>query len=571
MGLRVRFIREPEYVAPKTEDLEIGSVEFPDILGYEPKKPIINTPEPAKENTSKESSSASNLGSEWLDLTLSVDLTKEEKVVEVVSEVLEKIDRITSVFVVVLKILRILSSDLRNISFLLKLALKVVIKQLKSIIEGLTSLGFYACIINPDFDTKRQKFAMPINGGFKEFQSRVNASLLNSTDPGAPKFQDSDTVGGVILAGIAGINDPNILANLIENFKVLSNFFPFKGFNIQPPKGLRAIPGHYRKDRKSAPAIGVKLTWTHPGEYVSGFEVTRNIGNSKGTYIETVTGSIIEVFDNKDFNGGEIAEVKQIIAKTKYEYIDFDVKAGETYFYKVYSYIGPSSEGFFENNPDLKNLNSAVASKSVRARPVAKIPLSVLASRSLLDDRGMVVPPLDLAGEWKSISMRTFLGPAIDKLFDKIDNISDILEGSISTGSDALNNYIKFMEKKIKKIIKIIDSIEDIIKTISQFSFKGTLALLKLPPEEGGMNGLSQRFDEACAVPSTPDNENPFNGSDEQGIMFGLILVFGFPSLDGEYFQKYFKPVKDVGEDGAEQIQKSIKAVETVLGLLGLS
>lgn len=587
MGLRIRFDAQSEYVAPKTEGLNIEEASFPDILGFE--SSVSKGTGALTVGATEESNNPEDFGDQWLSLNLNIDLSEIEKVAEVVTGTLETIDKITQVFVVILKILRILSSDLKNISLLLKMALKVVIKQLRAMIEGLTSLGVYACVINPDFSTSGKKYAMPISGGFREFQSRVNASLLNSSDPGAPKFGEGDTVGGVFLASIAGINDPEILSNLLHNFKIIGKFFNFKGFDIPPPKGVRAIPGLY--DKNGVKKLGVKVSWTSDLEYVSGFEVTRNKKNKKGVYIETNTPekTIIEIFDNKDFNSGLVVDIKQTTAKTSYSYVDFDVEDNTLYFYKVYSYLGSSSEKFFERNPTLRDLSSTVGSAIASARPRNKIPLSALKGRTLLDDRGSIVLPLDLAGEWKSISMRSFLGPAIDKLFDKIDNIADILEGSITTGSSALMNYIEFMQKKIRRILKVLTAIEDIIKIIAQFSFRGTLAMLKLSPEVGGMSFLAQRFNDACSDPNTSDGRevftaggasdspiatrgevNPFNGAGEEGIMFGLILVYGFPQIDGEYFKRYNKPIQGVGKSFEDRIEESKKSIDVILGLLGL-
>jgi hypothetical protein len=577
MGLRFKYTREPDLVVPKTDDLDIETVSFPDITGYDSGNPLII--KDVEESTTTESALGNAaLPSEWSDWTINIDLSEIQGFVEGVNKTLETIQNITDIFIVVLKILRILSSDLRNISKILKLILKVIIKQLKGIIEGLTSLGVYVNVINPDFGTSGKKLSLPINGGFSEYRSRVQRSLLNSADPGAPKFGSGDVVGGVFIASIAGVNDPDILSNLLYNFEIIMKFFGFKGFNVPAPKGLRAIPGFYDKDGEKV--LGVKLTWTSDLEYVSGFEVTRNIGDGKGIFIQANNPekTPIEIYTNEGFNGEDPVEVKQNTAKTKYSYIDFDVDDGETYYYKVYSYLGSSSTKFFDRNPVLRDVKSPVASNTVYATPRAKLPLSLLRERTLMDTKGNLVLPFDLAGEWKSISMKTFLGPALEKLFDKIDNIADLLDGAITIGSDAFGNYIKFLQKKIKKIIKVLDTIENIINIIAQFSFRGTMAVLKIAPEKGGMANLAQKFSDACAVPATVDKDkplvtsgNPFEGANEKGIMFGVTLVYGYPQLDGDYVKKYFKPVSDLEDPIEDQIERSKKAMDTILGLLGLS
>ena len=653
MGIRYRFREDTEYVVPKVvdetpvivsdSDVE-ESAEIPDASGIyaiategvyttdtveddkveddkveddkEEDDKEEDNKEDTTENVEEEPKSSSvppeELGSEWASFTLSFDMADQLKFLKQVEKGLDAMQSIIDVFVVVLKIIRIISSDLKNISRWIKIALRVIVKQIKELIESLASTGIYSCLINPEFDPKKSSAFVPINGGFSEFQKRVTASMLNSKDPGAPKFDDDAQVGAIVLAAIAGLNDPDILANMLYNINILAKFFNFKAIRPPQPRGLRAAPGFYLRD--GVRELGVKLTWDSAGEFISGFRVSRNKGDNRGTYeqLDGPSSRIIQVFDNKDFNGGEPVDVDKgmfrNLVNSKYEYIDFDVEGDTTYFYKLHAYAG-NPDKFFEGNPEMRDNSSAVASATVNATPRKRIPLSAL-NEYLIDERGAVVFPLDLTGEWKSLSIRTILGPGIDKLFDKIDGLADLLDGLIITGSDALGKYIEFFQKKIKKIIDVIKVIEDIIEIILSFSFKGTLAFLHLGIEPGGMKGLAERFNAACDAPPEDDTtmvthqedgsdrngggfsgstKNPFtmNESADRGIMMGLVLVWGIPTISEDTLGKDIRPVADsfadIGagytvskekvlnatEDAKKAVEKAEKAMKIVKALLG--
>ena len=130
MGLRIRFEKEPDFVPPKTDGVD--NVPYLDLTGIGTADPSAALP--AVPVVESGSTPAEEFGSQWSSLTLNIDLDETEAVVEGVKSTLEGLDKITGVFVTVLKVLRIFSSDLRNISRLLKLTLNILVKQLKEMI-----------------------------------------------------------------------------------------------------------------------------------------------------------------------------------------------------------------------------------------------------------------------------------------------------------------------------------------------------------------------------------------------------------------------------------------------------
>lgn len=113
--------------------------------------------------------------------------------------------------------------------------------------------------------------------------------------------------------------------------------------------------------------------------------------------------------------------------------------------------------------------------------------------------------------------------------------------------------------------------------------------VLKLPLENGGMNGFVDRFNKACnssaskkEVPkntnkldeliktsATIDKNAPISKYNDKGIMFGLILLYGIPDLSNPERLKSIVP-----ESRIANLKKTYavtgKAIESLLKILGL-
>ena len=590
MGFRIKFDVESDFVAPKLEDLDIPNVQVPTQTEL-PSTAIASRASTPKTSSVSPGASSNSGGLSWDGWTISLDLSNLETAVGTVDEALKVIDKITKNIATVLKLLRLFTSDLFSISRLLKMILKIVVKQLKNIIEQLAGTGLYFSVIGLDNFQQRKRGGFPINGGYREFVSRVSNTCLSSKDPDAPKYGEKDQVGGAILAMLAGTDDPELLANIAHNINILFKFFKYPPMFAAPPKNVTANPGFYDYEPSGDKKLGVKLTWAHPGTVITKFFVYRCKFKGGIKQAGLVDGDYknFNVYDDdrgtSDEGMWEPVEVKVKISKgtTKgesYSYTDFNVEDTQNYFYKVYSSFGNK---FAEGGTKVENmydrrLTAPNGSKTVHARPIECIPISELDKYTTLDEGGNYVPPFDLEGEWNSVTVRSLLGKPIDKLLDLIDSLADKLDTLVITGSDAIGNYIKFFEKKIKKYLDITNKVLEIVKLILTYNLKGSFLKLTLPPEAGGMANFVSRFKSAELPPVDEiiKKSDDSGGSDgttladntEVGIMFGIILLYGAPTVDGDYFKQLI-PASEIDEVQAK-FESAQKAKDTFLKLLGL-
>jgi len=465
----------------------------------------------------------------------------------------------------------------------LKFAIKQLAKELKEFVDSLTSTGLYSSLIIPNFDKTFPNYTVPTFGGYQEFISRVNATCLSSKDPDAPKFEDADKVGGVIIAMLGGVDDPNYLSDLMDNFRKLGSLFGFKIPYPSPARKFKAIPGFYKKDGKKT--LGVKLTWESPDSPVGSFYVYRSL-SFRGVPIKGEINGLdinIQVFsDNLP-----MVKVNYSSFKPTYSYIDFDVTEETLYYYKIYSVFG---EDYLDNNPHLKSISSPIATPTISANvPRECIPLSELKKYMNLSISGELMSPFDMEGDWQSVTVRRMLGNQLDDMYDSLDVLADTLIGLVDTSSTAINNYLKFYGERIENLLEILEKIKNIIFRLSSFTTRGTFMVLKMPLETGGMKGFVDRFNKACnsgnsknEVPKSTKKlseflsnsakitkNSPIAKFNEKGIMFGLILLYGIPDLSNPERLKLIVPESNI-ENAKKRYASSGKAIETLLKMLGL-
>jgi len=580
MGTRIKYDEPPEYVRPKLDDLDIPSVDYSAVVGVPDLSGDLTPPDSGGGDSPEE---VKGKGYAWSSWSLALDFSDLGGVTDGIERFLEAADKLTKVVVGLLKLIRMFSSDFKSISRLLKVLLKIIVKQVQEIIDSFASTGIYVSLIFPDFDIRSEDFVLPVNGGYREFVQRVNATCLNSKDEDAPKFGKEDTVGGLVLAMIGGANDPRFLQDLIENFQVLSSLFRLRNPTPSPAKNVRAVPGFYKKkeeDGSTHLAMGVKVMWDHPGTPLSGFVLRRSryrdgvkvrVSAPKGAKEET---EVVRVYRDEKFDAEGIKRFPAVVGRPRYSYVDFtDLKENEMYFYKVFTEVGYD---FWDKNAFYQRIESPTASKAVYAIPRNKIPLSELAKETLYDDDGNRVDSEEMESDWQSLSIRTLLGPEVDRLFSLMDRLTDKLLGMVDTSSDAMTEYLNFIQKKIKFYLDIINKVADIIERLSRLRLSGTFLLLSVHPEDGGMQGFVDKFNSAVLTEEvgglqigSKDKKTPSIASlTEEGIMAGVMFVYGYPSIDSGYFQNL------AAEDQAEQLTKSLerskKALKAFLGLLGL-
>jgi len=575
MSVRIKYDVVPDFVKPKLDDFDIPTITLQEYK-LKPSLAISTTASPPI--TKKDDSSDS-----WYSWTISLTLNGLEPTVKGADKFFKTLDKITATITQVLKIIRLFSANVNSISGFLKFAIKQLAKELKEFVDSLASTGIYSSFIIPDFDKKFPKYTIPTFGGYQEFITRVNATCLGSRDPDAPKFEGEDKVGGVVIAMLGGVGDPDFLRNLLDNFKKLGELFGFKIPYPSPANKLRAIPGFY--DKNGIKTLGVKLTWEAPDSPVGSFYVYRSGSNRSIPVQYTVNGIVVNVviFTNDE----PIVKVRYSSLKATYTYIDFDVQQESTNFYKVFSVFG---DDYLEDHPYLKAKNSPISTPVISAHvPKECIPLSELKKYMNLSISGELLSPIDLEGDWQSVTVRRMLGNQMDGMFDSIDALADKLTGLVGTGSDAVNDYLKFYGERVASLLEIIDKLKSLTVRLSSFSTRGTFMVLKLPLEKGGMSGFVDRFNKACnsgtaskelpkdktslkdfLVPSANIDKNaPISKFNEKGIMFGLILLYGIPDVTNSERLKELVPEGNT-ESMKKQYERTGKAISTLLKMLGL-
>jgi hypothetical protein len=576
MSVRIKYDIVPDFVRPKLEDLDIPTVTLEEYT-LKPSPQIAATIDLPKEGSNSG-------GDSWYNWTISLSLDGIDVAVSGAETFFKKLDQITQTITQILKLIRLLSGNVLSASAFLKFAIKQLVKLLKEFIDSLASTGIYSSLIIPDFDKTFPKYNIPTFGGYQEFITRVNSTCLSSSDPDAPKFVDADKVGGVIIAMLGGVDDPDYLRNLMDNFKKLANLF---GFKIPYPSAahkFKATPGFYSKSGIST--LGVKLTWEAPDSPVGSFFVYRKLKSASIPVVYNIDGVDVnvDVFTMDD----PILKMKYNPLKASYSYIDFDVTQESTNIYKVYSVFG---DDYLEKHPYLKSRSSPVATPQVVANvPTECIPLSELKKYMNLTISGELLSPLDLEGDWQSFTVRNMLGNQIDGMFNNLDALSEKLIGLVSTGSDAMTGYLKFYGKRVEMLLEIIEKIKDLTARLASFTQRGTFMVLNLPLENGGMRGFTDRFNKACNsglndTKDTPKDKKsladflksavkveknaPISEFNEKGIMFGLILLYGIPDLTNPERLKEIAPENRIAYM-KNQYKATEKAISTLLKMLGL-
>ena len=594
MPVRIKYDVDPEIVKPKLEDLVIKNITAKD-MEPDPTTAVVAAIQSPFNTTSPSPQDTANKGYAWDSWSLSLSLSNMQYAANAITTFLKQVDKLTKVVAQLLKVMQLFSGNVKSIAIFLQFITKALAKALKDLINSFASSGVYLSIIAPNFDRKAPKYTIPVYGGYREFISRVNATCTSSSDPDAPKFDNpKDKVGGVILAILGGTNDPEFLSNLVHNFKVLSEFFGFQNPMPSPAKNFKATAGLFRKPGTSDKVFGVQLTWDAPDNPVTRYGIYRStvstgamknpspVINGKPVPVRVLMDPVV---DGKPApqreEGGMISEVSNIPGKVHYRFTDFKVEDGKTYYYKIFSMVGDT---FFKDNPALEDISSPIATPTQSVTPRNCIPTLELAKYTTLGINGEFLNFIDLKSEWQSLTIRRLLGKSLDIVLHKIDDLADRIAGMVNTGSSATTEFIDFYAKKVSDILALVTEFSDIITRLMAFNMRGTFMVLKLPVQEGGMAGFVERFNKASSLGDTTSgvqqSEQPNytvakitkNGGigqyTEKGIMFGVILLFGYPYLSTERLVEVVPP----GEVEAlkAKIKVTEKAVATFVKLLGL-
>lgn len=586
---RVKYDRQPAYVAPKLDALTIPTVTDADQNKLDALNSALTAAaevQPPSEFTANSASDADQGKYQWFSWSLQLSLSQIEQVTKNTTTFLKELDRIQQQVIQVLKILRLFNSDFKSAAVLIQFVVKRLAEILKKLIDSFTSTGVYFSLIMPDFDKSFPEYTIPVYGGYNEFRTKVNVACEGSGDPYAPRFDsDGDTVGGVILAMLGGVNDPGFLKDLYDNMEVLGTLLGFKIPKPMPPRSAKAEPGFYKDPSDKVRKMGVKISWEDPEGPMDSYVIHKG-KNPKGvrkasdqiSLVKIISGDTAPVFYTR--LSDDVTEVKPISPPYTHSYVDFDVDAGQTYYYKVY--LAPSS-GYYDKHPqDFDLQNAPAASPLLSAKPNDSIPLSELDKYAQFAINGSLKMPLEFGNTWTSLSVRSAMGPFLDSVFKDIDKMVAQISGNVQTASDQGSRFIEDQAKKVEDMLQVIGIVSQIVQAIVNFKLRGTFMVLNLPPEKGGMRNFVDRFNKAALTGSTAQGSQANNSPNkavatnegiaqytEQGISIGMIILYGAPSADT--LKQAYGDLSPVDQGMlATSFDQTQKAVETLLKMLGL-
>lgn len=550
--------------------------------------------------------------SQWQEFSLSFSISDllGANDIKNYNDFMKKVDAITKIMAALLKIIRLFTSDLFSVNNALKFVIKQIVKTLKDLVNSFMASGVYYTIIAPKQSENDEGFIVPTWGSFDEFRSVIIANCTNTNDIGSPSQLNLDAyVGGFIIGGIAGSNNPKFIKQIYDNADIISDLFGFKLPLPGPPRLLSAQEGIYGNDNKP----GIKLTWKRPYQYISsGFLIFRS-KSSKGVYptdaqINTITNVYlrskdpnqvrgfqkIRLYDNEGFAGPSSKDpvfVKFIFGKDDYTYTDYNVETGVQYNYRVYTVLSDGVDAYAKN-PYHFRLDSPLSSNVASATALGCIPISEIAEEILSMEGDLLRKEEYANSRWKQVTLNRFFGSQVDKLLKKVENFADKLIGYVSTPAGAISEYIDFYANKITDYIVIIQSITNIINILVSFRLKGSMLMLDLfEPKKGGIQGFAERINRAQvnsavlgkkprgpgqsldkvlgskgAITKSVSNDMGQSLSELRGIYYGIVVVYGLgnPGDVKAYAAPYMKEYNDV----KKQAEDSAKTFTMLKGII---
>jgi hypothetical protein len=362
----------------------------------------------------------------------------------------------------------------------------------------------------------------------------------------------------------ADANDPNGLNELMQNLSMLSNFFPGLVNTAQPasPVGVKALPGLYSLPFSINPLtnlknqvglkkqIGIKITWednpstsfinlksgtTH--YYV--FRSTTRQGTPLGedgkpvtsisakTKYKQLNGGIVRVYANegtteKDvFNKGLAKVVVNSPFETFNEIIDFDVLPDVEYFYIVVPAFGDLKETDYLNFLDVFKGAFGIPSKVVSAKATACIP-DYLQNWIEYPDGRILPTGNSNAPHWESLNVKTILGPQSDRILSSLVQMLNIAGSYLETANSNFSSFQKNFKRKIQAYLRVISRINKLLSLLSTYKIVGSVSLLNLREQKGGIAKFAQRVN-AAKLPDKLKKINPISG-----ISTGVVLLYGY-------------------------------------------
>jgi hypothetical protein len=544
--------------------------------------------DPTKSNTPK------NSGTVWQEfaLNLSIGDMLSEPDLKNINNFLKNVNTVIQKLTDILKIIRLLTNDLKSVSAAFKFAIKTIVILLKEFLDSFSSSGLYWCLVTPDKHEKDHSFIVPTWGSFEEFKRKIAAACTDIENPGSPaRLNAATTVGGVVIGGIYGKNDPKAVDSFIYNMQLLGKLFDYFDASVTgSPKGVKAVSGIYNKK------IGIQVSWNKVNsDFVTGYRVYRCQSKNgvlllpdelekiftsffrPGNAADIDKYSKIKVYDNdkvyatggKKFNNGNPLTVLSTPASQNFSIVDYDVVEGEVYYYKVFSIPGAGALIF--DNPYNARVDSPLASVAVGTKAFSNcISISEI-SQGILSKEGDFIDEKNLKYKWNFMTIRKFLGSTFDKeLFGNIDLFADKLLGMVSTSSDAVNDYLSFFSKKIQSYITILNTIVQIVEILVNFRLRGSVLLLNVPAKTGGIQYFTNTVMSSSVDSNTFGYPNQNNGGAAletiEGFYFGWVIVYGV--TDPSNYNQLIQPYKAEYNSVVAQLNANQKAISTLTKLL---
>lgn len=544
--------------------------------------------------------SAETDGEKWKEyfLNLGIGDMLSEDALNNFNNFLKKVDKVVKTLTVVLKILRLLSSDFLNIARALKFAIKQIVRTLQDLVDTFISTGVYACVIRPDDSERDDTYFIPTWGSFEEFKAKIAAACLDQENPASPaRLTKANTVGGFIIGGLAGTNDPTVVDSMISNLALLADLFGITGSYPAPPRNIRAYAGFYQKagDGTLDKKPGVRVVWDRPdSKGVVGYRVFRCLVKEGLTFTQEQRDEALAkhpVARRKEHvRNFETARIYRVgtdeetefepafvlggIARDTYEFVDFDIEEGNTYYYSVMSVI--KGDGLVDSDPWNRRVDSPLMSPSVGIKVQTCIPVSELGDAILSLDGDFIDPTQSYRFNWQSRTIRTYFGPLLDDMLDRVDEFTDQMAGLVQLAGDAMTEYIDFLSGKIRGYIKIIQVITNIVLILVNLRLRGSLLRLMLSPQAGGIENFVDRIRNSTVDSETFDAlENDVTTSagalaSIKGYYFGLVTVYGYPEdpTAPGYLEQFTAPYEETYNDTKKRHQDTQKAISLLLKIL---
>ena len=301
---------------------------------------------------------------------------------------LKGVDKVSKGIVALIKILRLLTNDLFSLNRVFKFVIKLIVAQLKNLIQTFLSTGIYVTVVKPQNSPYDKGYVFPTWGDFNEFKTVLAAACTNPQDIGSPsQMGPVAEVGGFVIGAALGSNNPAAIDDMFHNFKVIGHLFGFETTLPGPPKNAKAVGSSFN----SKPSIVV--SWDKSDSDIhGGFRVYRSMIKEGSFPSPDDMDAIIEntpiakdpnqvrnfqkikIYDNdvdsvspdKPFNGGKPLFVKSdFTGANKYTLTDYDVTPGKTYYYRVFTVMDASTG--LSQDPFLFRLGSPMSSNEASA------------------------------------------------------------------------------------------------------------------------------------------------------------------------------------------------------------